>query len=578
MTAKERRIGDWLVVLKKHEHVFAAQRLQKGLEYLKSSRNLHAGWGLYPRLDSDLHSTALAISALSLDSMAKGVAADSIAYVRREHCRPVAELSYDDICDLLIVLSVEDADDDAKTKEALTGALSQKWTIATSMSGGVRAKGVLAALSAGAANDAKVREAVEQIVRSQNPDGGWSAVPQDSSAVVSTALSMRALSRVQTSITQDSLQKGIYFLQRQLESRGWAGLSPPDSFVAATVLMALAEGAAADYRWIRDGIDTIHGRQNEDGGWGSVAGEPSNLELTALCLLALAAAGENRFVPSRLAEAELTNAHLALSEIAEEHERLKADFAKRVQEDCGRIVAQRDKLLVEQSSLKKRLEVATAELQSTRREAEAVLLRYRMFERQAEYEGPDASYYELTEALETKPWYLHGPPRLLLLFSPLVILGVVIFLLWQWPMPVTKLLTLVMFFATTVGFTFLLNQLNKSYSRNSALAYGLQHRRRRRALLEDGSESSEVGELRAVFMDAASSVPASVREELIYRLMHVVDMPPDVGDRFADDLFGRLDLPQYARRQLSMWIRAVLRLEQSDRRVLLAQLQHAVLR
>src|SRR5205085_6923495 len=114
-------------------------------------------------------------------------------------------------------------------------------------------------------------------------------------------------------------------------------------------------------QFIREGIDTVLSRINSDGSWGGGPKEAGNIEITAVCLLALTTAGENRFVPARMALAALNDLQHQLNRITDERDKLSQDFEKRVQAECGLVVTQRNDLLIENKTLKTKIDSATAE-------------------------------------------------------------------------------------------------------------------------------------------------------------------------------------------------------------------------
>jgi hypothetical protein len=80
-------------------------------------------------------------------------------------------------------------------------------------------------------------------------------------------------------------------------------------------------------------------------------------------------------------------------------------------------------------------------------------------------------------------------------------------------------------------------------------------------------------------MDATEDLPATVREELVYRLARDgADLPPDLLLRPLTELTSKqLRINRVTDRRLRSWMEEFARVEPQDRRALIARLRKAIL-
>ena len=81
------------------------------------------------------------------------------------------------------------------------------------------------------------------------------------------------------------------------------------------------------------------------------------------------------------------------------------------------------------------------------------------------------------------------------------------------------------------------------------------------------------------FMDATNDLPASIREELVYRLAREgADLPPDLFLRFLTELTSKqLRIDRDTNLRLRSWLEEFASVEPPDRRALIVQLRRAIL-
>src|SRR5258708_26249080 len=99
----------WLSLIETNQQVFAGRGLDKTLLYLRNARTPGEGWGAYPRLDSDLHHSALAIQALSYsgDNSSIGTVAGAASILRKQKADSLEQLGVEAICDLIVIARSE---------------------------------------------------------------------------------------------------------------------------------------------------------------------------------------------------------------------------------------------------------------------------------------------------------------------------------------------------------------------------------------------------------------------------------------------------------------------------------------
>jgi hypothetical protein len=337
--------------------------------------------------------------------------------------------------------------------------------------------------------------------------------------------------------------------------------------------VALADAPESDYNWIREGVDVILGKMNNDGSWGGGAGEPGTTEATGLCLLALVAAGENKYVPARLARAAVTEMQDHLDEAIGERDRLRQDVEKRVQDECGQVVGERNELLKENKRLKGDISKLKSEITKLSEVAESAELMRRRLER--ERENLEMFFRESRAmSLRGRIWSIlaglvHTP---VLAFIGLVsILAEVALFLWvsRWPMP----WWLGLIFAAPI--VSLITVIWIAMSETPILL----RRYSDRYYPERFQMPSRLSELRLMYHDISAMWSPDLREEVGYRLFReLIEAPPQIGIRYIEDLSLRLNLPPYSRSMLVSWAERVLRLDPSDRRILFEQIQRASIR
>jgi hypothetical protein len=94
----------------------------------------------------------------------------------------------------------------------------------------------------------------------------------------------------------------------------------------------------------------------------------------------------------------------------------------------------------------------------------------------------------------------------------------------------------------------------------------------------DTKLSSELSTLRYAFLDITDDLSPRLREEIVYRLFtDLVDLPADIGRRYAQDLIVRFKIVPRTRREVLSWIDEALRLSPSDRRILFDQIRRTIL-
>jgi hypothetical protein len=580
--------ANWLNQLETSQQVFAAGRLDKTLAYLRRARTPGQAWGPYPGLGSDIYHSALAIQALSYadDQSATGIIGGAAAYLREVAAERLDELSIDELSGLLSVARCEQRPGDDDYIQQLISSIRKKHDALMESndepSVRVLASALLAVVELGRMDLEIVKGWSERLLSRQCADGSWPIQREESGSVIPTAIALRVFNRLSDDKARDAVSRGLRFLESCLREKGWQELGTGgDTFTKAIVLRALAEIPATEYKCIQDGTHALIDQVNPDGSWGGGRGEAGNIEGTALSLLALVAAGENRFVPARLAMEALTDFQRQLNQIGDERDTLRQDLEKRVQDDCGRVVKERNELLKENKDLKEKLQAGQDEIQRAKEEAEFALLR---LERELRLMA-HSSLGETSSARQLAPsatwpepirWLLNS--NVTVAAAGLVFLSTVILLstrLWSWPFewkPSYTTYFLIFIFVPVLAFM-TATIVNYFARRNAMSRYYAEF-----AELSTRRDLSAVSFLRSEYFEMADEWPYHIREEVAYRIRELVDMSPDIGYRFAEELSFNLGLSGYQRSRLLRWVTSVLRLERTDRRVLFDQLQRTTLK
>jgi hypothetical protein len=584
-------ITDWPSLLDARQKAFVNPNLDKTLTYLRTARVPGEGWGPYPKLGSDLHHSSLAIQALSNagDASFVGTIAGAASYFRSRNEGQLHELCIEDICDLLLLIRVEQRPEDDEYVQSLISLLLDACNhlLEKGRQPSVRTicSILLAALEWGDCSQSLACMLTERLIKMQNTDGSWPSAGGDSSSIVASAMAIRVLTRLEkTDDGGNTLRRGLIFLNSEIDRKTWSGIGiEGDTFSQAVVLRALAEAQSNEYKCIQDGIDILLSSMNMDGSWGGGAGEPGNVENTALSLLALVAAGENKFLPARLAKAAITDLQAQLGEVNRERDNLRQDFDRKIQDECGLVVQERNKLIKENKGLKDRTQTAEKDAKKSREALETTKLRMIQVERETQMVASD-HHLTISPFSPSPAFYRHPSFYLRSFVAPIITANLLILAslaanlaIWEWPMSILRWLALVAISAIGLSGAFIL-WLRYRVAAREMVSLNLDQSLKRDMYVGGEEESNDLHYLRSMYLSMAETMPSSVREEMAYRLTEILSAPMDIGYRFGEELAFKLRLPSTKRREFTMWLGLVLRLSTTERRLLLGQLQRMTLR
>ncbi len=565
----EEKLAGWLQQFEKKQHLCSAEKIKAAIDFLLQTRVERDGWGLYPGVPAELRFSALAVEALHRCGTGAPVIADVVLHYRTD--LRLQSLGVPEIVDLIAMARCE-VNPDAGYSEAAVERLRELSTTiqqqppAASVVTFARGCIALAGIQLKPATRLLMSWS-KHLVDCQLPDGHWPASSGETSSLVATAFATRALSRTGNKPAQDAAARGLDCLQRIVADTGWQGIGDKWGIYAlAVVLHAVSEGARVPYKLIEDGAHTILRTMNADGGWGGGPGEPSNSECTAVTILALISTGANRFVPARLAEAAVRDGDRLITELVTDRDQLKADFDRKVQAQCGRILGDRDKLKTEVDQLQKQLASTKAAAEN-----EAAAVREKL--------GALRMEFSMQFAEQSARGQLGNRRRnrfesLAPILTSLLGIGLVLLIQLQIPTVWRTGIEIVIMVVITSSL------ILWTYDKSHYLRAKVQEMFNLRA-----AETTvptrlfpKLDYLRRNFFEISRGWPEPLVEEVVYRLYkEVSDMPPDIAARYTDDLLGRLRMPSDAASSLLRWMDLFVELGPTERRIVLNQIRDRVL-
>jgi hypothetical protein len=565
-------VQSWRKAFESRQQLFSTREIQRAVEYLVSARRRNEAWGTFPEVESNLHCSALAIEALSIcpDHRTLGIVADAVAYLRREFGHQPETMSFSEIGDMLSVVYAETNPDEAYAQK-LIGVLPKAYDEKVAL----RGEPAVRELSSVLLRVVKLKIAapffrswVEHLLKAQNKDGSWGTGTNDTGSMASTAATLSVLTLLKEERVRNARNRGIQFLVQQLEKDGWEKIGAGgDTFTQATILRSLSECPEVRYKDIQAGIKALQKRVNlSDGGWGGGNGEPSNVECTSLCILALSASGENKFVPMRLSGEALSEIEHQLTDAIDERNQLRKDLEKQIEQRIGSVLRDRDNLREEVKKARIEFEAKNrtleAEIEMARKALEAQRESFERWLRRRSYLYPSVrmSNYYIAFAF---------------MLGGVVVLGALHY--WEWPLTWSSGLMLAYcVFFPIVFFCFLWRRNSRLQRESSVEADTLLPSMRYEI---DDKEGVEARFVYSQLRDILSELPPSLREELSYRMLRdLLELPPDVGGRYIEDLISRFDLPGIHRRRLVQLLEVFVRMRPSQRRLVWEQLRHVAMR
>lgn len=537
---------DQLIVAE--EHLIPAD-LRKAAEFLRSTRNPGEGWGDYPRVSTDLNVTAQVISALQTlrHPKVRELAASVAAWAHRHYEEQPPTTAQDAIA--LLVLATADQETEGSYTEELRASLrtALKYLDSDRLSTLTLAQAVLATELWPDEYKNRAQPWVQELVQRGQGADAWNkaGLPEESLPV--TALAVRALApwRLHNSVAA-VMQRGLEHLRSHLFAHGWASPALSGTYVLSLVLRALVCDTDSEPELSEEGLGLLRSRQRSDGGWtGTEASHgSSSVEHTAAAITALAESGCCRYVPLLGTRGVIRQLTKSLDEVTQLEAALQEDIEGQVEERVGQAISERDQL-------RKRLKNRETEIKS--QEAEIVRLR----EFVSELERPPKTRSTLGLPVPLRPRWLVLIVQTVSIAAIAVATIVKNFTIsGRILLYVVGAITLVL--SVPLLFWYIRSDVPTSPSESPSA-------RRSRRLVEE-------------FMDATEDLPASTREELVYRLAREgTDLPPGLFLRFLTELTNQLRIDRDTNRRLRGWIEKFAEIEPQDRHALISQLRRAVL-
>lgn len=564
-------LDNWFSSFDRSEQTFTVPGIEKAITYLYKAGTYEGGWGAYPSLPGDLHHSALAIQALYNwgDENSLGMRTQVALCLRRTKGQELDKLSLDDLIEFLRMARCEQNPDRVFIEQLLM-ALERSYSEITTTKGELSVREICSILQVmldlGRTDLAWIQSLSKKLISLQSSiDGSWPSILGESSSILATSLAMRVLIFMNSDSAKESLARGVRYVQKQLEEKGWENLGRgSDTYTQAIVLRAVADISMINYEWVRDGICLLLARRNEDGAWGSWPNEPSNIESTALCLLALIAAKENCFVPSQLAKAALNDAQRHLIEATTERDVLRNDIEKQVNNKIKEVVQELSQLRQDRDQLRQEVDQLRQQTDPNREQEAFYYLRRLEKERMRRMTqgtlSPDFIRIPLIpEFIQDAVTAMPSLWIALSIWGIYMALGLNSLL---WRIVLIVLLSLVILFVGGIWW----------------LTYVIK--RSRRKLSGSNIEStSNISVLRDVFLEMMTLWPSSFREEFSYSILSdLIHLPPDLASNYTKDIADKFPLPRNQQSDLQFWIESFLRLDSFDRRVLAEQLRRVALR
>jgi hypothetical protein len=388
---------------------------------------------------------------------------------------------------------------------------------------------------------------VQELVRRGQGADAWDKVGLPEESLPVTALAVRALApwRLHNSVAA-VMQRGLEHLRSHLFAHGWASPALSGTYVLSLVLRALVCDTDSEPELSEEGLGLLRSRQRSDGGWtGTEASHgSSSVEHTAAAITALAESGCCRYVPLLGTRGVIRQLTKSLDEVTQLEAALQEDIEGQVEERVGQAISERDQL-------RKRLKNRETEIKS--QEAEIVRLR----EFVSELERPPKTRSTLGLPVPLRPRWLVLIVQTVSIAAIAVATIVKNFTIsGRILLYVVGAITLVL--SVPLLFWYIRSDVPTSPSESPSA-------RRSRRLVEE-------------FMDATEDLPASTREELVYRLAREgTDLPPGLFLRFLTELTNQLRIDRDTNRRLRGWIEKFAEIEPQDRHALISQLRRAVL-
>lgn len=559
-------------ILEQERRRFLPPRIEAACQFLERLEAEKGGWPRYQEGTISLHHTSLVASALDAVDHDKFSVPIAKAALRSRSVAgaKLEELSLVDLVDFYRILRA-DRESNSTLVEQLAVRLHKSvdsQLISSSRLNVREFSAAIATLNFADRDSAKLLTShIDHLLSLENAErGGWPGAPSGEPSFLATSDVIQTLAAIDAQKYADPIQRGARFLNAAITDRGWQSIAAEFGlFVQASMLRAL--GACESLDNVDTGIATLEDAVNSDGGWGPGTNQPSSIEITATSLEALVICGETRFVPYRVAWSTLVSA-------SQRVETLERELAKAQQELDDRVSRQSKQILDDRNSLRRENDRLNSQIKSLQLESQEA-------QRLALEEARRNRYLEALMArrdLYSEPSAASPAIRLAELLSPFVILLLTVlliaFMAWFDIGQDSKIVQ------SLVGMLAV-----ATISMIAVRAYSLRETQRTRNLSRSLSElslsniaRSNVSSTVLEFADIASELPPPLREEFAYILAdRVIEMSPNIGTSYVDDVIRKLDFPRSTRARMLHWTAAFLELEPYGRRAVIDQIRRSVL-
>jgi len=576
------------------EEYFVPSSFRRSIRFIKESREPGRGWPTYVGGPSNLHETSLAIHTIGSfgDESLDWLTASAVTYIRKQYEDP-QEPDLASLISLLRAALAEKRPDFAWADELstrLSRALRKRMEDRQSLITQVLSDGLIV-LTPRYAGNPIVRELADLLIARQNTQiGGWAAVDVGTESFVSTAWATRALARCEGDQALRAVSGGIAYLRSVLEEGGWDHQAETGGTLAVALgLRAFVAGQSDGSADVEAASAWLRSAMNKDGGWGGALGEPSNIEYTCYAIMSLIESGVNRFVPFVAASEALMASERKITELSAERDSLAEQFENRVEELCGRVAEERDKLRDQVRAERARMRSLQARLEKDSKRVESMELQ---LAEQRTRGGYDTLLQQepVLRILSRADRVL--PIALISVGTLCITLALALLLLdpgMSWiASSVIGVVGLGLFVAGSIWVyhQVRISSLVRRRYRHSVMLRGSELWPGGETVLGSGRTPSVLGpgwaaaedDLVDQFRYAGEELRGDVREELIYRLLRDgADIPRTSAGTYIRETVLELGIPPRSSQRLEAWLERLFTLDVDSRRSVIRQLRRAIL-
>jgi hypothetical protein len=511
--------------------------LDRAAKYLEQNINNEGSWGPFKGLPLDLHVSSLSIEALRVCNCARSesLVLDAASFIKSIIVKEIESYDALKLVDSLNIISgskPRDKELEHKISERLKGLRRNEGWGETEPSMNLSCNAILALMRLEDPPMEIIRQWNEYLKRNQcQEDGGWGATPDSNSDIISTCHAMHVLSWSYDKLSSDIIDKAINYFKKFVDKKSWESL---DTFETAHLLHALAGIKKAPLGCVQIGIESLHKRANSDGGWGAADGEPSNIEITALCMIALQSAGGNKFVPAWIVNTIFEMAEKKLTKLQRKVNEFENDMQQQVEDKVKHII-------IENENIKHELNAIKEEREALRKDKEELSIGIKDCGKQInEMRKFEKNLRNSLEVLEQKIkierlWYMRADSFAIM--AAIITISITIYLLY------------LIYPESSVSINLDVNSVYYGLVISIILVIigiALASYQKKYCISQDQSQweyRTQKNQLVHRFMEIMDDWPQSDREEFLFQLSRMMNIPLDIDDSSKSliEKYGEMD-------------------------------------